>query len=289
MAPAKCRDLADLISRASREVELMQDEEALRLATLDLFRQLEEDGVVYAEVRFAPLLHTRRGLSPERVVEVVDAAVDRGRAETGVEARVILCALRHFSEEESLATARLAGRFRGSNVVALDLAGDEAGFPLEPHIAAFRHAREHGIHRTAHAGEARGPESVRETLLHLRPSRIGHGVRSREDPDLVERLKEEGIHLEVCPTSNVQSGVCDALEDHPVDELFRAGVSLGINTDGRTLCGVDLPEEYGKLRAAFGWGEEELRACNRSALDAAFAPEEVKLRVRARLAEGGAP
>ncbi len=180
VAPSRCANLADFLSRAPKGFLLMQTEDALRHVTEDFFRQLIDDGVIYAEIRFAPLLHIERGLPSERVVAVVDRAVEQLIQETGMQARLILCTLRHFTEAESMLTARLVRDFRGSRVVALDLAGDEAGFPLDAHVEAYRFAREHGLFRTAHAGEALGPESVWETLRVLDPQRIGHGTRSIE-------------------------------------------------------------------------------------------------------------
>ncbi len=196
-----------------RQVALMQTAEQLRLVTLDAFEQLRRDGVVYAELRFAPLFHTQRGLTPEQVVAAVDAAVAEGRTQTGVEVRLILCTLRHFTPEQALETAALAVRFaamRDSAVVALDVAGDEANYPLAPSVPAFAYAADHGLALTAHAGEAAGPASVREVLAELRPTRLGHGVRSIEDPALVAQLARDRIHMEVCPTSNVQTNPSSA-------------------------------------------------------------------------------
>jgi adenosine deaminase len=251
----------------------MQTGERLRAATLDVFDQLQRDGVIYAELRFAPLLHTEAGLTVEEVVAAVDQAVAEGVASNGTEAGLILCTLRHFAPEQSLLTAELAVRraqLAGSRVVGFDLAGDEAGFPLAPHIPAFRLAAEHALACTAHAGEARGPESVRETLSQLHPARIGHGVRASEDPDLVRQLVEEQIHLEVCPTSNVQTNVCATFPDHPIDRLVRAGISLGVSTDTRTVTDVTLSEEYGRLAETFGWGRADFYQRNLAALRAAF-------------------
>ena len=224
VAPARCTNLADFLARAPKGFRLMQSEDALRAVTEDVFEQLADDGVVYAEIRFAPLLHLEQGLTAERVVRVVErAAEDLSRA-TGVESGLILCTLRHFSEAQSLETAQVVDQFRGSRVVALDIAGDEAGFPLDSHVAAYKFAREKGLMRTAHAGEACGPESVWETLRLLDPQRIGHGVRSIEDAKLVEHLKREGIHLEVCPSSNVQIVPEIARwEDHPDRQAVSCG------------------------------------------------------------------
>lgn len=225
IAPKKCTNLADFLKRAPKGFQLMQTEYSLGHVTEDLFGQLKDDGVIYAELRFAPLLHLERGLTAERVVEIIDRATEDMIRQSGVEARIILCTLRHYTETQSMLTAGLVKQFKGSRVVALDLAADEAGFPIAPHVRAYEYAREHGLNRTAHAGEALGPDSVWETLRLLQPTRIGHGVRSIEDGRLVEFLAKERIHLEICPSSNVQiiPSIND-WHDHPIDRLYRAGL-----------------------------------------------------------------
>lgn len=283
IAPPKCTSLADFLTRAPRGFQLMQTEDAIRLVMEDLFQQLAADNAIYAEIRFAPLLHSLNGLTPERAVAAADRATEACIRATGIEARLILCTLRHFSEQQSMETALLVERFRGSSVVALDLAADEAGFPIDAHIPAFRHALEKDLYRTAHAGEAAGAVSVWETLRVLKPTRLGHGVRTMEDPALVEYVKRHGIHLEVCPTSNVQTGVCDTYRDHPIDALYRCGVSLGINTDARTMANITLSEEYRRLENHFDWGAPEFLACNRAALRAAFLEEPVRKKLEAQL------
>ncbi len=286
IAPPKCTNLADFLTRTPRAYRLMQAEEPLRLVVDDLFEQLRDDNVIYAEIRFAPLLHTESGLSPEDVVEIVERATAAASERTGVDARLILCTLRHYDEGQSMTTARLVHRFRGTRVAGLDIAADEAGFSLEKHIAAFRFAADHQIPCTAHAGEARGAESVWETLQNLRPRRIGHGVRSIEDPALVTHLRANRIHLEVCPSCNVQIDIYGEYRDHPINELFRQGVSVGVNTDARTIVDVTLSEEYRRLHDTFGWTNEQFLECNRNALLAAFVPEGSKKELLGRLADG---
>ncbi|HKE32388.1 MAG TPA: adenosine deaminase [Candidatus Angelobacter sp.] len=285
IAPRKCRDLAQCLTHATPAVKLMQSEESLRLVVEDVFEQLAADRLIYAELRFAPLLHLEQGLSPEAVVATVDKAVERGIEKTGIEARLILCTLRHYTREQSMETVRLVERFRGSRAVALDIAGDEAAFPLAPHKPAYDYARERGIFATAHAGEGAGSGSVWETMRELGPSRIGHGVRSAEDPQLIAELKEREIHLEVCPSSNVQTSMYDTLKRHPVDRLYRAGVPLSINTDSRTMTGTTLAREYRELERAFVWVEADFFKCNFAAIRAAFLPAEVKQRLQSRLVE----
>jgi adenosine deaminase len=284
VAPARCANLADFLLRAPKGFKLMQSEDALRAVTEDLFEQLVDDGVIYAEIRFAPLLHTEQGLTAERVVAVVERAAEELSRATGVESRLILCTLRHLSAEQSMQTAQLVERFRGSRVAALDIAGDEAGFPLDAHLPAFQYAREHSLHRTAHAGEARGPESVWETLRLLNPERIGHGTRSIEDARLVEHLRHTGIHLELCPSSNVQIVPSIASwHEHPIDLLYKAGVALNVNTDTRMLTPITLTGEYESMNRVFGWGAAEFLATNRMAIEAAFADTETKDRLLNRL------
>jgi adenosine deaminase len=286
IAPAKCKDLADFLARAPSSYPLMQTEEQLCLVTLDLFEQLRRDNVLYAELRFAPLLHTERGLSAHQVVASVEAATAQAVRSTGIEARIILCTLRFYSEAQSLETVHLVEDFRGTTVAGFDIAADRPGNVIDAHIAAFQYARENGIPFTAHAGETRGPSIVWDTLQHFGPSRLGHGVRSIEDPALVEHLRQQQIHLEMCPTCNVQTDIYDVYADHPIDKLYRAGISVGVNTDTRTLTNVTLSQEYEKLHQTFGWDREHFSQCNRNALKAAFVADDVRQKLLTRLVDG---
>lgn len=283
VAPARCPSLADFLRRPPRFVQLLQTAAALRIATEDVFNQLAADNVVYAELRFAPLLHMAGGLRPADAVAAVDRATEDCIAASGIEARIILCTLRHFSSEQSMVTAQLAKEFRGSRVVALDIAGDEAGFPLDPHVPAFQFAHEQGIARTAHAGEASGAGSVWTTVEKLYPTRIGHGVRSIEDPLLVDHLRSQRIHLELCPSSNAQTAAWPTPNDHPVERLLRDGVSVSVSTDTRTITQTTLFHEYALLQKKFLWSAADFKLCNRFALEAAFVDEKTKRRLSARM------
>lgn len=286
VAPAKCLDLPDFLARAEQGIRMTQTAPQLRAVALDLLEQLREESVLYAEIRFAPLEHTRQGLAPEEVVETVLDALREGSETTGVKAGLIVCTLREYPAAKSLASAKLAVQYHGRGVVGFDMAGNESDFPADDHIESFRLANKHGVPCSAHAGEAKGPESVWDSLRLFGVSRIGHGVRSIEDPELVNELVERGIHLEVCPSSNVQINVYNTLAEHPVDRLFRAGVSLGINTDSRTLSNTTLEREYQLLHRQFGWGPEEFLQCNLHALRSAFIPEEEKATLAELLTKG---
>ena len=280
-APARCSSLAEFLGCIDPSLAIMQTRAALTLAAADIADQLAADNAVYAEVRFAPLLHRRDGLTGEDVVE----AVLRGFEGTATSIGLVLCTLRHFNTEHGMATLDLVRRYASSGVVGLDLAADERNFPIEPHVPVFRKAEEQGIARTAHAGEARGAESVIETIGLLSPTRIGHGVRSIEDPRATDLVLERGIHLEVCPSVNVQIGVVQSIEAHPIERLRRLGISLGINTDARTTTGVSLNDEYEIVSDVFAWREEHFLQANLAALDASFAPEDMRRRAQSALAE----
>lgn len=270
IAPDKCINLADFLTRAVTGFTLMQTKEQLQLVVHDLFKQLQADNILYAEIRFAPLLHIEKGLTPHEVVTIIEAATAAAVKETGIEARLILCTLRHYTEAQSMETVQLVEQFKNTYVAGFDIAGDEAGFPVDAHIKAYRYAKEKNIFCTAHAGEASGPASVWETLEYFGPSRIGHGVRSYEDSRLVQHLQKNKIHLELCPTCNVQINICESYKNHPIDKLYKAGVSVNVNTDCRTICNIDLNREYKKLHDTFGWTTGDFYNTNVNAIHAAF-------------------
>ena len=280
MAPAKCSSLMELLTPVYRSLQYMQTQEQLELVVFDLFEQLKRDRIIYVEIRFAPLLHTEEGLTPGEVVSIVEQATASAIQHYGIHARLILCTLRHYSEAQSMETVELVHNFRNSHVVGFDLAADEAGYPVDQHRKAYAYAHQNGMPCTCHAGEARGADSVWECLRELRPSRIGHGVRSIEDPALIQYILDHHIHLEICPSSNVQMNLAETYGSHPVDKLYRMGVSLGINTDNRTLSDINLTLEYEKLTHHFSWGARQFLDCNLYALQAAFVPEELKNELR---------
>jgi len=286
IAPAKCTNLADFLSRTPKGIALMQDERGLQMVVDDMFRQLQADNVIYAEIRFAPLLHLDKGLTSAQVVELVEQATRQAIENTGIEARLILCTLRHYTSDQSLETVRLVEQFQGTTVAAFDLAGDEAGYPITEHQAAFNYAIDNHLPRTSHAGEAAGAASVWETLEHFKPSRIGHGVRSIEDPALMEHLRDHNICLEVCPSCNIQIDVFDVYENHPVDQLYEANIPLSISSDNRTITPITLTQEYEKLADTFGWQTDHFFRTNQNAINAGFIPDDVKQRLLAQLAAG---
>ncbi len=257
-------------------VSLLQTPEALERAAWELCQDAAEEGVVYIEIRFAPLLHLRQGLSPSRVVEAVLAGTRRAEAELPVRTGVILCAMRNEPLERSEKVARLAAQYVDQGVVGFDLAGPERGFPLSAHARAVRLAQEAGVHITLHAGEGCCPEHIAEAL-DLGAERIGHGVYLFQNPTAEDRVREMRIPLEVCPTSNLQiSGILRSLSDHPLKRYLDRGIPVTVNTDNRLMSQTSSTEELARVVEAFGLGKEEVRALLLSSADAAFVPRAVK-------------
>ena len=283
VAPENCGSLVEYIKCASASIDIMQTRKQLELVTLDFIEQLKADNIIYCEVRFAPLQHLKQGLTAKEVVETVNEAISKATADLEMEVRLILCSLRHFSEAQSLETVQLVHDFKGTNVVGFDLAADEAGYPVDEHKSAFEFARENEIPCTCHAGEACGPKNVWEAIDELHVQRIGHGVRSYEDSTLMEYLKEKDIHLEVCPTSNIKTGIYPKLANHNIDKIYRSGVSLSVNTDGRSLSNVSLFDEYKNLNTHFDWKLKDYLATNLFAIEAAFVDEETKTSLKKKL------
>ena len=283
VGPSRFDSLTAFLASTERHVDLLQTEQGLRTCMRDLRAQLAADDALHAEPRFAPLRHTEGDLTSREVCEIV---LEEARAwqRDGLSCAVILCALRHYTGAESIETAQLCTALHADDLpVAFDLAGDEAGYPLSTHLPAFEIVRGAGVPFTVHAGEAAGPESVREVLDHLEPRRISHGIRAVEDPDLVARLVRQGVHLEACPSSNVQISVVPSMAEHPIGALVDAGVSIGISTDQRGITDTTLIDEMRHLVDAFGWDRTVLMRRQLDALEAAFVTEPERARLTGRL------
>lgn len=290
VAPRQCESLAEYLTYTFNYRKVLQTEAALRIAVQDVFAQMQKENVIYAELRYAPLVHLEEGLTPEEVVRTVADETSTQIAITGIEATVILCTLRDATREQSRQVADLVREFaRTTPVGAMDIAGDEIAYTLTHHLAAFHAVRAAGLGITVHAGEAAGPESVIEALDYTGTRRIGHGVRSIEDDALVDCLRKEQVHLEICPICNIQTSAAPSLNQHPVDALYRRGVRLGISTDTRGVTATSLTKEYETLQTTFGWTLEDFGRVNRYALEASFASEEIKGSLAAELDEAYPP
>jgi adenosine deaminase len=265
VAPPDCHSQAEYISYFEDALAVMQTQAALERTARELAEDSAAENIDYLEVRWAPLLHLRAGLSAEQVIE----AVLRGLAAAPLRAVAIVCAMRQHAVEDNVGLARLAGLYAGRGLVGFDLAGDEARFPAAPQRPAFDAARAAGLHLTCHAGEAGEPASVVEAL-DLGVERVAHGVIGARVPAIVERIRAEGVVLDLCPTANWRCKAVARLEEHPLPRLVRAGVRCTVSTDSRTVAGTTLTREYELASTLMGMTEAELRACNETAHAARF-------------------
>ncbi|MFG2095739.1 adenosine deaminase [Streptomyces sp. NPDC048612] len=269
VAPAHCGSLTTFLTYIDLPLQVLQTPDALTRAARELVEDWKADGVVYGEARFAPQLHGCHGMTPDEAVRAVTEGLAQGRAATGVGTGLLLCCLRHQTPDESLAVAETALRHRDV-VAGLDLAGDEALYTAQPHRAAFDLARSAGLPCTVHAGEAAGPESMWEAIDVLGARRIGHGVRCTSDPALLNRLRTDKITLEMCPTSNVQTGAVPGLTNHPATPLLADGVPVTISTDTRTTSATTLNTEFALLRQVTAWTSRHEALAQEHAARASF-------------------
>ena len=260
-------------------VAVMQTPEALTRVAAECAEDLAADGIVYAEVRFAPELHLAGGLSLDEVVEAVLAGFRLGSASSGIAARALLTAMR--TTARSLEIAELAVRYRDLGVVGFDIAGAEAGWPPSRHLDAFEYVQRENFHITIHAGEAFGLPSIWEAVQFCGAERLGHGVRLVDDiktgPDgtaslgrLASYVRDRRIALEMSPTSNVQTGVAASVAEHPIGLLRDLGFRITVNTDNRLMSGVTLSSELHALTEAFGYGWADLQWLTVNAMKSAF-------------------
>jgi adenosine deaminase len=264
VAPYDCPSQAEYLTYFDDAIAVMQTAEALSRIAYELTLDSAAENVDYLEVRWAPRLHQRRGLT---VGEVIDAVL-AGLAAAPIRAVAIVCGMRHHDPEDNLQLARIAGAYAGKGVVGFDLAGDEIRHAALHHRRAFAAARAAGLRTTCHAGEAGDPAHVEEALL-LGVERIAHGVTGARDPRIVELVRSEGVVLDMCPTANWKCKAVPSLVAHPLPRLLRSGVRCTISTDSRTVAGTDLSREY-ELAAEMGLTEAELRVVNQIAYEARF-------------------
>jgi len=264
VAPDDCPSQAEFISYFEPAIDVMQTEEALERIALELCIDSATENIDYLEVRWAPRLHLRQGLTIEQVIRAVLSGLDSGP----IKAVAIVCAMRQHTPEENVEMATIAGTFAGRGVVGFDLAGDEIRFPAAPHRAAFEAARSAGLRLTCHAGEAGEPSNV-EDALRLGVERVAHGVTAARNPQLVERIRSEGVILDMCPTANWKCKAVPSIQAHPLPSLVRNGLRCTISTDSRTVAATTLSNEYALMSAA-GMTDEELRRCNKTAYESKF-------------------
>jgi adenosine deaminase len=282
---ASRRDLLLYLETFAHTVGVMQTREALVRVARECAEDLAADGIVYAEVRYAPEQHLRNGLSLDEVVEAVQEGFRQGGGSTGIAMGTLLTAMRTAARSREIAD--LALRWRDRGVVGFDIAGAEAGFPPTHHLDAFERVRRENFHLTIHAGEGFGLPSIWEALQLCGAERLGHGVRIVDDirtngrPELgrlAHLVRDRRVPLELCPTSNVHSGVAPSIAQHPIGLLMDLKFRVTVNTDNRLMSRTSLSQEFAQLVEAFGIGWDRIRRLTVNAMKSAFLPFDERVR-----------
>lgn len=285
---ANRRDLVLYLDTFEHTVGVMQERDAIVRVAAECAQDLADDGVVYAEVRMAPELCLERGLTLDDAIEAMLEGFRLGTADGRIEIGLLVTAMRHAANSKEVAEAAL--RHRDEGVVGFDIAGSEAGNPPTRHLDAFRTIAEDNFHITIHAGEAFGLPSIWEAVQICGAERLGHGVRIIDDITrtddggvrlgrLASFVRDRRVPLEMCPTSNVNTGVCDTIADHPIGLLRRLRFRVTVNTDNRLMSGTSLSAEMHHLVEAFGYGWDDLEWLTLNAMKSAFWPFDKRLRI----------
>ena len=272
--------LADYLTKFDLPIDLLQDYDNIIEFCYLLGNDLVNDGVIYAEVRFCPLFHNKN-ISVDRVITAIRVGFNRVK---DLKINLIFCMMRHFPFEKNLEIIKLAKKYLGNGCCAIDLAGGEAQFKTSEFEELFKIAREENIPFTIHAGEADGADSLMSAIS-FGTKRIGHGVRCIEDENVVNLIRDKGIYLEVCPTSNIDTKTFNSMKEHSIKELVDKNILVTISTDNRTVSNTNLKHEYEVLSDTFGFNEDDFLKFNLNAIDAAFISEEEKEELRRRLVE----
>ena len=275
------RNLEDYLERFAITLSVMQTEPALERIAYELAEDAARDGVRYIEVRYAPVLNVREGLSLEQAVEAPLRGLARAEAEHGIVGRLIICAIRNMAPSVSQELAELAVAYRQQGVVGFDLAGGEVGNPAKAHVRAFEYARSHDLACTCHAGEGDGAESVREAVHVCGVHRVGHATRLIEDTSLTDYCNDRRITLEICLTSNVQTHAVASYAAHPFREYYDRGLNVVLNTDNRLMSGVTLTDEYVHASESLDFTFDELSRVALNGFESSFLPYEQRQRLLA--------
>jgi adenosine deaminase len=276
-------DFTSFLAAYDFSADLFRSEEDYVLLAEHYLTSLARDGAIYSEIFISPDHAGKAGLSPKAYTDALGEGISRAGAKTGIEGRMIVVGLRHIGVEAVEKAARFAARCGNPRVTGFGMSGDERMGDLEDFVRAFEIAREAGLGITVHAGELMGWESVAGALDHIKPARLGHGVRAIENPDLVKRIADQGVVLECCPGSNIALNVFPDFASHPFPALKAAGCKVTLNSDDPPYFWTSLKREYDVAAKDFGMDDKALAAVTRAAVEAAFVDKKTKAALLARL------
>ena len=267
-----CQSLEDYLVAFDVPLSVLQTAESLYRSAYELAVDAAAENVRYLEVRYSPALHLKKGLKMTTIIDSVLEGLRVAKRETGIKYGVIVCGIRHINPQTSMRLAELSVAYKNRGVLGFDLAGAEASFPAKDHKDAFQLILKNNVNCTAHAGEAFGPESIAQAIHYLGAHRIGHGTRLREDGDLLNYVNDHRIPLEVCLSSNVQTGAVNSLEAHPLRFYFDYGLRVTINTDNRLITDTTVTKELWLAHKELGLALEDLTTIIVSGFKSAFLP-----------------
>lgn len=270
MVKDDCKSLIEYLKKFQYPLSIMQKKENMERITYELLEDLNAQNVKYVEIRFAPYLHTKEGLSFEEVVESTLMGMERAKKDFGIWSNAVLICMRNERVEESIKVIKNGAKYIGKGVVAVDLAGNEQDFPPEIHQKAFNLAYDMGYNITIHAGETGIAENIPKSIELLHAQRIGHGIAAAKDPKVMELLKEKNIFLEMCPISNLQTKSVKSIEDYPIRKFLAKGLKVTVNTDNITVSNTSLEREYQLLMEKLDFTIEEVVGLIQNSIDAAF-------------------
>lgn len=283
--PDDCGSLNEYLERFVLPLSVLQSQKALKKAMVDVIKDIAKEGILYAELRFAPQFHCQKGLTQEEVVIAAIDGMKEGIKETGVKAQLILCCMRDDKNQaENIETVELTAKYLGKGVCACDLAGAEAIFKTKDFKELFLYAKEKKVPYTIHAGEADDVSSM-VAAISFGAKRLGHGVSAMDSEELMLQLKQEKIALECCPISNLHTKKIASMKEHPIKMFLNRGILTTINTDNRTASNTTIVKEVSMVREYLGLTKEEEQQLYLNAAEIAFLPEEEKEQLKNKIKE----
>ncbi len=276
-----CRDLAQYLEKFDLPLLALQTEEGLKRAGFDFIKTMYGEHMDYAEVRFAPLLSTEKGLATDRIISAVIDGLSQGKKEYGVEYGVIVCAMRHHSYEENLAMIKASREFLGIGVCGADLAGNEAAYPMALFMDLFRETRRLDMPFTIHAGECGSVKNITDAI-ECGAARIGHGIAMRKDEAVMKLCADKKIGVEMCPISNLQTKAVASMSEYPMKQFLDRGIMVTVNTDNRTVSRTTLDKELEFIQNNYAITDSEIIKMMKNAVEVSWADDNIKDRLLKR-------
>ena len=279
-----CASLQEYLEKFALPGQCLTDEEGLFEAGYDVLANMSKENVCYAEIRFSPLLHVTEKMNVQRVIASLLAGLNKASKEFGIDYNVIICAMRHFNEEDNYNMIKASYEFLGRGVCAVDLAGAEASYPMSEFMNLFEKVRRDGMPFTIHAGECGSVKNILDSI-EVGAKRIGHGIAMAGHSEVQALVKEKQIGIEMCPISNLQTKAVKEKSDYPIKEFINAGLLVTVNTDNRTVSNTTLVKELELIQKNYGITDEEVMLMMKNAIDVSFADAKCKEKLLKKISD----